>query len=278
MAVVSNITKSIIGISKVIERITTSLHTLFLFKSVNIYEEFKIMTNKKKVFRLIVGIIGAMLLCSCASTEQKRYSMLSRDIHVSTIALQEGRGDIASAYLLQAAKLVPEDTKKVNVKPFITTSKTGRTTQYVVMPKGSIEAPSIVLGSSTYNSILSQDPELNKQVISENKQITSDDKKATKLSIKIQKEDAKPKSGGLFGWIHDINLTFGLGIVGSIVALILCAIFLPEALPLVFNIIWSIWTCIFHVIVSIVSAIFKYIILWSQPLVSWLQNKLKPKT
>lgn len=214
------------------------------------------MKNLLKYFTVI--LVGSLFV-SCASVQQRENKQISRAAFAISDSISHNRYDLAKKYSGDLNKLVApiKDSEKVKIKNFHTDSKSKVQTRglkvtlgnkndsdgnFVVLPAGTDIKNIVVTDSPEYKQLLENNKKLSEQVAAEQKNFDNFQKKTQSILIDKQKEINKANSQS---WISKIfskfKLFFGVGLIGTIIILILVAIFLPAALPFILNILSLFW-------------------------------------
>lgn len=206
--------------------------------------------------RLILGLLAASMLCSCAGTsvQQREATAISKSVYAIHDSIEAGRFDLSKQYSDESIRLVPPPSKKdrikVNkfeVKRQPPTSTSGEETippilskQYVVLPSGFNESDVVVVGSDQYNNLLAHDVSLQKLLAKEKIDFTSYKEKNDGI-IRDKDEELKELRAkpGFFRTIWNFATGFlKWGTLGAVllgVGLVVLCVLVPPAIPFVFS-------------------------------------------
>lgn len=202
-----------------------------------------------KVFIFLLGI--SCLFSGCESAQQKKNVLLSRVAYATNDSIKMGRYDLATGYSAQTVKLVNPITDKQKIK--ITPAKNKSGGQVNILPPTA--NPVVIENTPEYKELLDGNTELQKQLSNEHDSFVKLQSDTTKILAEQAAELAKEKEkktnwfSSLIGWIKGF---FGFGLIGAVILLIICVIFFPAALP----VLWEIVTILWGVITKVINLLF----------------------
>lgn len=205
---------------------------------------------------LILGLLTASMLCSCAGTSVQRRedTAISKSVYAIHDSIEAGRFDLSKQYSDESIRLVPPPSKKdrIKINKFEVKNQSSKipstsneqtippilSKPYVVLPSGFNESDVVVVGSDQYNILVANNTDLQKQLGKEKTEFT-DYKEKNNDIIRDKDQELKELRArpGFFGTIWNFVRGFfkwgTLGVVLLGVGLLVLCILVPPTIPFV---------------------------------------------
>lgn len=200
------------------------------------------------------------MFTSCESIDSKRNRVIGRGVYAVGDSIKVGRFDLAKKYNNELKQYFPPPKKRIKVKKISVPTEKGEETK-IIVPQNLEGMDVVVVSSEKWKTLLSENPELIKQLEQEEKNVTKLRSNIEKLKRDEAKARQKAKKRGIFaffGWIFGLIPFLSVIGVGGLIAL---AVFNP---PLALSILST--------IASIGGRIVKAFFSWIETVIGFIQD------